>query len=117
MGGAVPPLPQYDFMAWCSVRGSTGATLLTYLLTLYVCLLALVLFAVERKLLNLNSDINESHYHYDEPINSYEQTIYSDYKCDVSLMYYYVLRVSVQEVETARLPSRELAITLYTTPN
>jgi hypothetical protein len=24
MGGAVPPLPQYAFMAWCSVRGSTG---------------------------------------------------------------------------------------------
>jgi hypothetical protein len=23
MGGAVPPLPQYTFMAWCSVRGST----------------------------------------------------------------------------------------------
>jgi hypothetical protein len=26
MGGAVPPLPQYAFMAWCSVRGSTGTT-------------------------------------------------------------------------------------------
>jgi hypothetical protein len=24
MGGALPPLPQYAFMAWCSVRGSTG---------------------------------------------------------------------------------------------
>jgi hypothetical protein len=24
MGGAVLPLPQYAFMAWCSVRGSTG---------------------------------------------------------------------------------------------
>jgi len=24
MGGAVPPLPQYAFMAWCSIRGSTG---------------------------------------------------------------------------------------------
>jgi len=24
MGGAVPPLPQYAFMAWCSVRGSAG---------------------------------------------------------------------------------------------
>jgi hypothetical protein len=24
MGGAVSPLPQYAFMAWCSVRGSTG---------------------------------------------------------------------------------------------
>jgi hypothetical protein len=24
MGGAVPPLPQYAFMSWCSVRGSTG---------------------------------------------------------------------------------------------
>jgi hypothetical protein len=28
MGGAVPPLPQYAFMAWCSVRGSTGTTTL-----------------------------------------------------------------------------------------
>jgi hypothetical protein len=27
IGGAVPPLPQYAFMAWCSVRGSTGITL------------------------------------------------------------------------------------------
>jgi hypothetical protein len=27
MGGAVPPLPKYTFMAWCSVRGSTGTTL------------------------------------------------------------------------------------------
>jgi hypothetical protein len=26
MGGAVPPLPQYAFMEWCSV-GSTGTTL------------------------------------------------------------------------------------------
>jgi hypothetical protein len=26
MGGAVPSLPQYAFMAWCSVRGSTGTT-------------------------------------------------------------------------------------------
>jgi hypothetical protein len=26
VGGAVPPLPQYAFMAWCSVRGSTGTT-------------------------------------------------------------------------------------------
>jgi hypothetical protein len=25
MGGAVRPLPQYAFMTWCSVRGSTGA--------------------------------------------------------------------------------------------
>jgi len=24
MGGAVPPLSQYAFMVWCSVRGSTG---------------------------------------------------------------------------------------------
>jgi hypothetical protein len=24
MGGAVPPLPQYAFMAWCSVRGAQG---------------------------------------------------------------------------------------------
>jgi hypothetical protein len=27
MGGAVPPLPQYAFIVWCSVRGSTGTTL------------------------------------------------------------------------------------------
>jgi hypothetical protein len=27
MGGAVPPLPQYAFMAWCSARGSTGTNL------------------------------------------------------------------------------------------
>jgi hypothetical protein len=27
MGGAVPSLPQYAFMAWCSFRGSTGTTL------------------------------------------------------------------------------------------
>jgi hypothetical protein len=27
MGGTEPPLPQYPFMAWCSVRGSIGATL------------------------------------------------------------------------------------------
>jgi len=26
MGGAVPLFPQYAFMAWCSVRGSTGTT-------------------------------------------------------------------------------------------
>jgi hypothetical protein len=29
MGGAVPPLPQYAFMAWCLVRGSTGTGLFT----------------------------------------------------------------------------------------
>jgi len=27
MGGAVPSLPQYAFMAWCSFRGSIGTTL------------------------------------------------------------------------------------------
>jgi hypothetical protein len=27
MSGAVPPLPQYACMAWCSVRGSTGTIL------------------------------------------------------------------------------------------
>jgi hypothetical protein len=32
MGGAVPPLPQYAFIAWCSVRGSTGTTLLYFYL-------------------------------------------------------------------------------------
>jgi hypothetical protein len=30
MGGAAPPLPQYAFMAWCSVRGNTGTTLPFY---------------------------------------------------------------------------------------
>jgi hypothetical protein len=33
MGGAVPPLPQYAFMAWCSVRGVQGQ-LYFYLLTM-----------------------------------------------------------------------------------
>jgi hypothetical protein len=28
MSGAIPPFPQYAFMAWCSVERSTGATLL-----------------------------------------------------------------------------------------
>jgi hypothetical protein len=32
MGGAVLPLPQYAFMAWCSVRRSTGKTFHLYLL-------------------------------------------------------------------------------------
>jgi hypothetical protein len=27
MHGAVPPLPQYAFMVWCSVKKSTGTTL------------------------------------------------------------------------------------------
>jgi len=27
MGLAVPPFPQYAFMAWCSIRGSTGKIL------------------------------------------------------------------------------------------
>jgi len=27
MGGTVPPLTQYVFMAWCPVTGSTGTTL------------------------------------------------------------------------------------------
>jgi hypothetical protein len=27
MCGAIPPLPQYAFMVWCSVKKSTGATL------------------------------------------------------------------------------------------
>jgi hypothetical protein len=27
MNGAIPPLPQYAFMAWCSVKRSTGTTL------------------------------------------------------------------------------------------
>jgi hypothetical protein len=31
MGGAVPILPQYAFMAWYSVRRSTGTTLPFYL--------------------------------------------------------------------------------------
>jgi hypothetical protein len=33
MSGAIPPLPQYVFMVWCSVKRSRG----TYLLTL-LCL-------------------------------------------------------------------------------
>jgi hypothetical protein len=35
MGVAVPPLPQYAFMAWCSVGGNTGATLSLLFLYLY----------------------------------------------------------------------------------
>jgi hypothetical protein len=31
MGGAVPPFPQYAFIAWCLVRGSTGTTFFLYL--------------------------------------------------------------------------------------
>jgi hypothetical protein len=27
MRGAIPPLPQYAFMAWCSIGKSTGTTL------------------------------------------------------------------------------------------
>jgi len=35
MRGAIPPLPHYDFMAWCSVKEEhrDNFTLLTYLLT------------------------------------------------------------------------------------
>jgi hypothetical protein len=33
MSGAIPPLPQYTFMAWCSVKG-TGATNYTFTFTL-----------------------------------------------------------------------------------
>jgi hypothetical protein len=28
MRGAIHPLPQYAFMAWCSVKKSTGTTLM-----------------------------------------------------------------------------------------
>jgi len=35
MSGDVLPLPQYAFMAWCSVRGSTGTTLPFYLFELF----------------------------------------------------------------------------------
>jgi hypothetical protein len=35
MDGAVPPLPQYAFMAWCSVRGSKGTTF-TFILACYL---------------------------------------------------------------------------------
>jgi hypothetical protein len=45
MGGAVPPLPQYDFMAWCSGEAQEYITLLYFTLlhrqwcpvTLYGC--------------------------------------------------------------------------------
>jgi hypothetical protein len=37
MGGALPPLLQYAFMAWCSVRGSTETTLLLPLRVLKIC--------------------------------------------------------------------------------
>jgi hypothetical protein len=47
MGGAVPPLLKYAFMAWCSVRGSTGATLpLPYksLIFIFLLLISISLF-------------------------------------------------------------------------
>jgi hypothetical protein len=34
MYGAIPPLPQYAFMAWCSVKKNTGTTL--PLVTIYM---------------------------------------------------------------------------------
>jgi len=43
MGGAVPPLPQYAFMAWCSVGGSTGTTLPFLPLLLCICVYMCVL--------------------------------------------------------------------------
>jgi hypothetical protein len=30
MSVAIPPLPQYAFMAWCSVKESTGTTFTSY---------------------------------------------------------------------------------------
>jgi hypothetical protein len=45
MGEAVPPLPQYAFMAWCSVRGSTGTTLpFTFICQLHIELKAALFF-------------------------------------------------------------------------
>jgi hypothetical protein len=36
MRGAIPPLPQYAFMAWCSVKKGTGRTLpLPFIMTFY----------------------------------------------------------------------------------
>jgi hypothetical protein len=49
MGGAVPPLPQYAFMAWCSVRGSTGTTSLFISLKNVECLLRFKLSKYSRR--------------------------------------------------------------------
>jgi len=42
MGGAVPPLPQYAFMAWCSVGGAQRLYLylnIIYILRINYCLI------------------------------------------------------------------------------
>jgi hypothetical protein len=38
MSGAIPPLPQYAFMEWCSVKKTITGTILPFLLYLYKCL-------------------------------------------------------------------------------
>jgi len=35
MRGAIPPLPRYAFMAWCSVKAQGQLYLLTFTLTVY----------------------------------------------------------------------------------
>jgi hypothetical protein len=35
MSGAIPPLPQYAFMAWCSVKKEAQGQLYLYLYLLY----------------------------------------------------------------------------------
>jgi hypothetical protein len=45
MGGAVPPLPPYAFIAWCSVRENTGATFALPLFTV-VSLLQITLIII-----------------------------------------------------------------------
>jgi hypothetical protein len=54
MSGAILPLPQYDFMEWCSVKKSTGTTLL-YFTLLYFTLLYKGVFHEQKHLkLHLN---------------------------------------------------------------
>jgi hypothetical protein len=70
MSGAIPPLPQCAFMAWCSVKKSTGTTLLPTLSTLFsvtvslcssskVCILILGFYIKDGK---KYSELNVSNY-------------------------------------------------------
>jgi hypothetical protein len=43
MGGAVPPLPQYAFMAWCSVGGAQGQL---YLYLFIIIIIIIIVMAV-----------------------------------------------------------------------
>jgi hypothetical protein len=62
MGGAVPPLPQYAFMAWCAVRGSTGIALpLPFAVRLIeLCLLPWII--VTGRMIHFQSTLYEPRY-------------------------------------------------------